>query len=119
MACVNENAGILHHFQLSNDRPTSPRSFLLDGGLEFNGYPSDITRTYSFDKSNDFFDLIDAMDHLQLSVVREVRAGLSYVELHHKSQLKIAELLVEFEFITAGIEPAMEQGLPALLCRTE
>ena len=37
---------LYYHYELDKQRPQSPLSFLLDAGVDFNGYASDISRTY-------------------------------------------------------------------------
>ena len=66
---------MLHYQHQSKVKPDEFRSFLIDAGARYNGYASDITRTYA--KENDeFASLIERFESLQLELVDEVRAGV-------------------------------------------
>ena len=65
IAGVNEHAAVLHHYNLSK-QPQTPRSFLIDAGVSYNNYASDITRTYAYDQGSEFAEMIAVMDKLQL-----------------------------------------------------
>lgn len=51
IVALNENAAILHYTALEQVSPAQRRSFLIDAGASFNGYASDITRSYAFEKT--------------------------------------------------------------------
>jgi Xaa-Pro dipeptidase len=111
IAGLNENASVLHHYQLNNIAPDTHHSLLIDAGLEFNCYASDITRTYAFDDKSDFALLIADMDQLQLKVVNQVNAGTTMATLNRYSHERITELLIKYEFINVGFERAIELQL--------
>ena len=110
IAGVNEHAAVLHHHNLSKQAQV-PRSFLIDAGVEFNGYASDITRTYAYDADSEFAAMIRAMDKVQQKLVAAGGIGKSPVELHVLSQYKIAELLIEFGLLNSAPEEAVEKGV--------
>lgn len=102
---LNENASVLHYLQHIRERfdRHHRHSFLIDAGAQFNGYASDITRTYS-EKRDEFRDLIHAMDQMQQSVCAEVKPKVNYPDLHMLAHRKIAQILADFKFVT-GLEP--------------
>lgn len=111
IAGVNEHAAILHHFLLDNTPPKQHRSFLIDAGVEVNGYASDITRTWAFDESSEYAEMIDCMDSKQQELVASINAGGSAIELHELSHLKMAEVLQQFSIINCSAERCVNSGL--------
>ncbi len=110
IVALNENAAILHYTALERGVPQAHRSFLIDAGANFNGYASDITRTYSF-KRDKFAELIARMDKLMLNAVKGLKPGKSYVDLHIETYNDIANVLREFDFITVDPALAIEAGI--------
>ncbi len=111
IAGLNEHAAVLHHFMLDTVAAPTSRSFLIDAGVDVNGYASDITRTYAFDKSSEFAAMIQSMDSHQQELVAEAAIGRSPVDLHVLSHLKCAEILKEFGVIKVSAEEALESRL--------
>lgn len=112
IAGVNEHAAVLHHYNLFK-QPQTPRSFLIDAGVAFNGYASDITRTYAFDQGSDFAEMISAMDGIQLELVAAGGLGKCPVELNVLSQLKVAEVLRQFDVLKVSAEEAFDANITA------
>jgi Xaa-Pro dipeptidase len=100
---LNENSAVMHYQYQSREAPGEMRSFLIDAGAKFNGYASDITRTYSY-TSSEFRDLIDRMDRLQQELVAEVATGVDFPTLHLLTHRKVAEVLVELDFASGSVE---------------
>ena len=97
---VNENAATLHYYHHGRKRIDDKNrwSFLIDAGSSYNGYASDITRTYS-QRKDEFQDLIGAMDAMQQSLVAEVKPNVNYPDIHLLAHQKTAEILVQFKFV--------------------
>lgn len=112
IAGVNEHAAVLHHHNLSK-QPQTPRSFLIDAGVEVNGYASDITRTYAYDSGSDFAAMIELMNKKQLELCAEGGIGKSPVEIHMLSQHKIAEVLIDFDVLNMSAEEAVANDIAA------
>src|SRR5712691_1979011 len=95
---LNENAAVLHYLQHIRKRIDGKKrySFLIDAGASYNGYASDITRTYSGSK-DEFLDLIKAMDAMQQSLCDEVKPKVNYPDLHLLAHRKVAEILSRFQ----------------------
>lgn len=97
---LNENGATLHYYHHTRD-PIDEKelySFLIDAGASYNGYASDITRTYAR-KKGEFQELIDAMDAMQRSLVDACRPGVNYIDVHMLAHRKVAEILVRFGFV--------------------
>lgn len=110
IVALNKNCSILHYMSLDKAAPKIHQSFLIDAGANFNGYASDITRTYSF-KDDKFAELITRMNQLMLNAVDGLKPGVSYVDLHIATHKEIAKVLNEFEFINVSADTAVESGI--------
>lgn len=107
---LNENAAILHYQYQERRPPNTHRSFLIDAGASFNGYYSDITRTYSA-KDDDFQQLIDRMERAQLEICERVVTGVDYVDLQLLAHQQVAEILVEFDLATGDPSALVSSGV--------
>ena len=108
---LNENAAILHYTTLERKAPSEHRSLLIDAGANFNGYAADITRTYSFDTSDEFAELIEEMNKIEIELVKSYQVGESYTEAHIRSHKLIANTLSKFKFINLDGDLIYEKGL--------
>jgi Xaa-Pro dipeptidase len=110
IAGINENAAVLHHHQLNN-QPVTPRSFLIDAGVQFNNYASDITRTYAFDRGSEFAAMIASLDKVQQELVCAGAIGKSPMDLQVLAQQKLAQILIDFKLLKVSIEQALEKKI--------
>lgn len=110
IVALNEHGAILHYQACQSKTPDEMKSFLIDAGVSFNGYHSDITRTYSY-RQDEFFDLISAMDEMQRACIDSIETGQSYVDLHVAAHLSIAEVLKRFDFVDMAAEAMVETGV--------
>ncbi|MDX1706608.1 Xaa-Pro dipeptidase [Pseudidiomarina sp.] len=110
IVALNEHGAILHYDIYETEAPSEPaRSFLIDAGATYRGYCADITRTYARGKGF-FQDLIDAVDEAQQELLKEIKPGRDYYELHVSQHLKIADILSRFGFVEGSAESIYEQG---------
>jgi Xaa-Pro dipeptidase len=98
IVALNENAAILHYHHTPGPAPTHSRSFLLDAGARESGYASDITRTHASHEGL-FAELVQQVDHMQLALVGEMRAGRDYRDLHLDCHRRIAHILHETRLV--------------------
>ncbi len=112
---LNEKGAILHYTNVRDFKPGS--SMLIDASARFQHYNSDITRTYVKESGSSeghklFAELIKETQKLQLKLCSLIKAGMKYSDLHYKSELFVAETLLQFKFIQGvTAESAVEQGL--------
>ena len=111
IAGLNENAAVLHHYRLSNKAPLDARSFLIDAGVECQGYASDITRTYAKDEGSDFAAMIQRLDAEQRQFVAAGAIGSSPADIHRQSHRAVTSILKDFGVITVSLEEAMHAKL--------
>ena len=97
---LNENAAVLHYILHDRRRLSGSQrhSFLIDAGAAVNGYASDVTRTYS-QKDDEFARLVNTMDRDQQQLCDAVKPGVSYPDLHMMAHRRVAEMLLEFDFV--------------------
>ncbi|MBJ89062.1 MAG: Xaa-Pro dipeptidase [Woeseia sp.] len=112
---LNEHAAILHYQHQSPEKPNIVKSFLIDAGAQYNGYASDITRTYAKEQ-DEFSDLIARFDILQLELVEAVRSKIDFVELHMLCHYKLAVLIDEIGLAKGSPDMLLETGVTAAFC---
>lgn len=108
---LNEHGSVLHYSHFDRQPPASSDSFLIDAGGSFNGYASDITRTYAAPESGEFQQLIDAMDVAQRELYAKVRDGEEYSDLHVHAHHLIGGILKDQGFIKTSASGAVESGI--------
>lgn len=107
---LNENAAILHYMMLDQEAPNESLSFLIDAGANYNGYASDITRTYTFE-DNEFRKIIHALEVKQLELIDTIKPGVNYVDLHLQMHHMVAQILNEFDIVNLEPESMVEKGI--------
>lgn len=108
----NENGACLHYRQKSLTRYASGslHSLLIDAGARFNGYASDITRSYAA-YPGEFADLVKAFDLGQQRIVNSVKVGLSYQDLNVQAHGMVAKVLSDFDIVRLDPEAIVERGI--------
>jgi len=84
---------------------------LIDAGVQYNNYASDITRTYAYDKGSDFYAMIKYLDNAQQQLVAEGGIGKSPMDLQFLAQQKIAQILMEFKLLKVSVEQALDSNI--------
>ncbi|MDK9558774.1 Xaa-Pro dipeptidase [Marinobacter sp. M216] len=109
---VNEHAGTLHYQFYDIDGPARARSLLIDAGVRFRGYCSDITRTTPGAGEGRFAALVQGLEQLQRRLCGMVAPGVDYVAIHRKTHDGIAALL-SAAGVVSGLddEALVEQGV--------
>ncbi len=110
IVALNEHAGILHYQHLDMHPPATLRSFLLDAGADFNGYASDVSRTWS-SPGDPFADLILSMDAMQQKLCAEARQGVSYVSLNDLAHRLLAHVLAEHDITRCTPDECFDRGI--------
>lgn len=107
---LNEHPAILHYDVYDRTAPAESRSFLIDAGATYNGYCSDITRTYAAQKSGFYAELVEAVDKAEQAIQQDIKPGVSYYDLHVNMHHRIAQILVDFNFFKISAAEVYERG---------
>ena len=104
------NACVLHY--ISNRDPLNDGDLLLiDAGAEYDGYASDITRTFPV---NGRFtaaqkDLYQVVLESQLKAIDAVRAGNPWEQVHETAVRVATEGMIDLGILKGGLEEALEE----------
>lgn len=108
---INQHGAVLHYTALDFDVATPRQSFLIDAGTTFNGYASDLTRTYAFESKSEFADLVAKMEQFKLQIINELSIGVNYLHYHARMHQMISALLAEHQFVRLSAEQIFEEGI--------
>ena len=118
IVALGAHAATLHYVSYERQRTAEQTSLLVDAGARCLGYNSDITRTYVRGDGRTaarFRDLIDHMEALQQEVIRRVRPGMPYEDLHDQSHQLLAAALRELEIGRGSVDELVEKGVTRAL----
>jgi Xaa-Pro dipeptidase len=97
IVALGENAATLHHVSYVKHPKSAPaQSLLLDAGATYQGYCSDITRTWvkgTGATASAFASLVDGVEKMQQRLCGAVKLGLPYEELHDEAHRQVATIL--------------------------
>ena len=108
----NEAASILHYDDYQKVNPDKRLSFLIDAGAQYQGYNSDISRTYLYDDNIDaeFTEFFNAYKTEYYGLLDEIKLNKDYLEFHDSSHRRISKLLSEFELINLSTAETYKKG---------
>ncbi len=104
------NACVLHY--ISNRDPLNDGDLLLiDAGAEYDGYASDITRTFPVNGkfSGAQKDLYELVLTANLKAIDEVRAGMPWEHVHETAVRVATEGMIDLGILKGGLEEALEE----------
>lgn len=104
------NACVLHY--VDNRAPLRDGDLVLvDAGAEVQWYTGDVTRTWPVNGRFTGYQrtVYDLVLRAQMDVIREVRPGLPWPELHRRAVRTLTEGLVDLGVIEGPVERALEQ----------
>jgi Xaa-Pro dipeptidase len=118
IVALGQHASVLHYVEYRRERIAGDTSLLVDAGARCLGYNSDITRTYvrgTGGAARRFAELLAHMEALQQEIIRRVRPGLPYEDLHDESHRLLAIALRELGIGRAGPDELVERGITRAL----
>ncbi|HEX5419214.1 MAG TPA: Xaa-Pro dipeptidase [Gammaproteobacteria bacterium] len=111
IVALGSHAAVLHYQKLDRERVASiGASFLIDAGVEYLGYASDITRSWAED-ADEFQALIDSVERLQQTLCRELHGGVDFAVLNARAHELLAQVLADHGIVTCGADEALARGL--------
>lgn len=107
----NEKSAVLH-YELKRRNKLNNQVFLIDAGVRFQGYCSDITRTYYNDNVDTLFkNVVDACYGLQDRLVNIVKAGIDYKFLQVEYQMGVGQILSDLKILSFTPEDAFKKNI--------
>tara|TARA_X000001036_G_scaffold286345_1_gene266018 strand:+ start:1401 stop:2765 length:1365 start_codon:yes stop_codon:yes gene_type:complete len=103
-----DNATVLH-YTVNDDTCEDGEVILIDAGCEYNGYASDITRSWPVNGkfSEAQAEIYQIVLDSQLAAIDECRVGNSYDAPHKAARRVLAEGLIKIGVITQGLDEAL------------
>lgn len=110
IVAFDEKGAILHYHNKRKQR--DGRVLLIDCGAAYQGYASDITRTWTKPSCDSLFrEMVERFDAMEQTLCADVKPGLGFPELHHAAHVRIGDLLHEAGILKVAGEEAAEKGL--------
>ncbi len=105
------NACVLH-YRDNNRQMAAGELLLIDAGCEYQGYASDITRTFPVDgrfagPQKAIYELVLAA---QLACLDAVRPGAEFHDYHKAAERVLAQGLIDLKLIEGPLDQALETG---------
>jgi Xaa-Pro dipeptidase len=118
IVAIGQSAAVLHHVDYKK-RATSrdPESLLVDAGAAYQGYCSDVTRTWL--KGNlaasatlsAFGAIVSGVEAMQQRLCAAVKVGAGYEKLHEESHRQVADILREVGIVNTSTEETVAKGI--------
>ncbi len=105
------NACVLH-YRDNNRQMNDGDLLLIDAGCEFQGYASDITRTFPVNgrfsgPQKAVYELVLAA---QLACIDAVKAGAPFHDYHHVAERVLAQGFIDLGLLTGSLDGVLESG---------
>lgn len=114
IVALGAHSAVLHYVAYQKTKVSGETSLLVDAGARCNGYGSDITRSYvrgTSGQAKRFGELIARMDQLQQEVIRRIKPGMPYEDLHDDSHRLLADVLRELGIAKASAGDLVDRGI--------
>lgn len=109
----DKKAAILHYHYKQHSSGDAAKLMLIDAGANFNGYASDISRTYLKEGGHEVMaQLVAAIDWLEQQLCDQVKLGTNFAVLNATTHLALAQILLDHDVIQGlSAEDAVAKGL--------
>jgi Xaa-Pro aminopeptidase len=104
------NACVLHYIA-NNDILNDGDLLLIDAGAEYDGYASDITRTFPVNGkfSPEQKDLYDVVLDAQIAAIDKARAGNHWQDVHNEAVRVATQGMIDLGILKLSLEQELEQ----------
>jgi Xaa-Pro aminopeptidase len=105
-----KNACVLHYIA-NRDTLNDGDLLLIDAGAEYDGYASDITRTFPVNGkfTPEQKDLYDVVLEAQLAAIEKVRAGNHWQDVHNEAVRVATQGMIDLGILRLSLEEELEQ----------
>jgi Xaa-Pro dipeptidase len=114
IVALGAHAAVLHYIAYQKQRVAGDTSLLVDAGARYQGYGSDITRTYARGTgaaAQRFTELIARLDAMQLQICARITVGTAYEALHDDAHRLLAGVLRETGLCAGGADELVDRGV--------
>jgi len=118
IVALGKHAAVLHYVSYQRERVGGDTSLLVDAGAKYLGYGSDITRTYVRGKgaaAKRFAELLSHVEAVQQEIIRRIKPGMPYEDLHDDTHRLLAVALREQGIGRGSPEELVEKGVTRAL----
>ena len=118
IVALGAHAAVLHYVSYQKQRVAGDTSLLVDAGAKFLGYGSDITRTYvrgTSSAAKRFGELLAHVEALQQEIIRRIKPGMPYEDLHDDTHRLLAVALRELEIGRGSADELLDKGVTRAL----
>ncbi|MEW5853710.1 MAG: Xaa-Pro dipeptidase [Myxococcota bacterium] len=117
IVAIGSAAAILHHVSYRKDKLDDGESLLVDAGATYQGYASDITRTYVQRKTTQadlFASLVERVNSMQQALCGVARLGRPYESLHDETHTRLASILKDLDLVRMPVDQMVSSGVTRL-----
>ncbi len=117
IVALGRNCATLHHISYRKTPSLSANgamTLLVDAGATFQGYGSDITRTWvkgAGAAASSFGAIVSGVEKLQQLLCKRAQVGLAYEELHNESHHHVAAVLREAGIARLSVDEIVSSGV--------
>jgi Xaa-Pro dipeptidase len=115
IVAVGPHAATLHHVTYDKRASSaSPETLLVDAGSTYQGYCSDITRTWvrgTGATATTFLGLVDGVERMQQRLCKAIKLGEPYEQLHEESHRQVAAILIDVGVVHGSVDEVMTAGV--------
>lgn len=118
IVAIGNHAAVLHYVAYTRERVAGDTSLLIDAGARCLGYGSDITRTHvrgEGEAARRYGALLDQLEALQQEIIRRIKPGMSYEDLHDDAHRLLAAALCELGIARASADELVAKGVTRAL----